>query len=61
MILIIIVLIFLLTVCVVSAAKWKVSTHALIAYMQQKDYTLPSDAEMEAYSDWVWKKMLGIR
>ena len=47
-------------VCAIGYLKYCVATRALVKYMQDKNYTPPSDAETTACTAWVVKKMLRI-
>lgn len=47
-------------VCAIGYLKYCVTTRALVKYMQNKNYTPPSDAETAACVTWVVKKMLKI-
>lgn len=49
------------TVCAIGYLKYSVATRALVKYMQDKNYTPPSDAETAACAKWVVKKMLKIK
>ena len=47
-------------VCAIGYLKYCVATRALVKYMQDKNYTPPSDAETTACTAGVVKKMLRI-
>ncbi|MCX4268494.1 MAG: hypothetical protein OSJ62_07490 [Lachnospiraceae bacterium] len=38
-----------------------VGSAALVRYMMDKGYMLPSEEEMQAYSKYVWEKLLHIK
>ena len=48
-------------VCAIGYLKYCVATRALVKYMQDKNYTPPSDAETVACAKWVVLRMLGIK
>ena len=48
------------TVCAFGYLKYCVATRALVKYMQDKNYTPPSDAETAACTKWVVMKMFKI-
>lgn len=55
--------IFLLStiVCALGYLKYCVATRALVKYMQDKNYTLPSDAETATYTKWVVMRLFGVK
>lgn len=52
------------TLAAVCALQWllcKVGTMALVRYLMDKGYDLPSDEELHTYTLSVWKKLMHIR
>lgn len=55
-----IVFIVLIVVEAVLVLKWKVSTNALIYYMELKKYTQPNSTEMEVCTAYVVRQMFKV-
>ena len=49
------------TTCALGWLVCKVGTMALVKYLMDKGYKLPSDEELKSCTLYVWKKMLHIR
>ena len=56
-----IILIAGIVVCAVGWLNRYVCCAALISYMQEKEYAMPSDSEMTSHLAYVWKKVLHIK
>lgn len=52
--------VILIVVEAVLILKWKISTHALVYYIELKKYTQPNNAEMEVCTAYVVRQMFKV-
>lgn len=52
----------ILGICIAVEAvlilKWKIATHAMVYYIEKKNYTQPNDKEMAECTEYVIKHMI---